>query len=66
MMFREIEDEINSLPPGFFGTVEFTFQAGIPTFIRTTRAVKLDPTKVTKLDPKLIGLRTNGNNHNTK
>lgn len=31
MMFKEIEDEINGLPPGFFGTVEFTFQAGIPT-----------------------------------
>jgi len=53
-MFKEIEDEINGLPPGFFGTVEFTFQAGIPTFIRTTKA--------TKLDPKLTSIRTNGNN----
>jgi hypothetical protein len=42
-MFREIQDEIDSLPAGFFGTVEFTFQAGIPTFIRTTKATKLNP-----------------------
>jgi hypothetical protein len=62
MMFKEIENEINSLPIGFFGTVEFTFQAGIPTFIRVTHAIKLDPTKVTRLDPKPIGLRTNGDN----
>jgi hypothetical protein len=53
-MFREIEDEIDGLPPGFFGTVEVTFQAGVPTFIRTTKA--------TKLDPKPIGLRTHGDN----
>jgi hypothetical protein len=52
---KEVEDEINSLPPGFFGTVEFTFQAGIPTFIRTTKA--------TKLDPKPIGLRIHGDNN---
>jgi len=62
-MYKEIEDEINGLPPGFFGTVEFTFQAGIPTFIRRTHAIKLDPTKVSRLDPKPIGLRTNGDNH---
>jgi hypothetical protein len=55
---KEIEDEINSLPPGFFGTVEFTFQAGIPTFIRTTRQ--------TKLNPKLPSIGTNGNNYNNK
>lgn len=42
-MFKEIEDEINSLPPQFFGTVEFTFQAGVPTFIRTTKATKVNP-----------------------
>jgi hypothetical protein len=53
-MFREIENEIDGLPPGFFGTVEVTFQAGVPTFIRTTKA--------TKLDPKPIGLRTHGDN----
>lgn len=50
-MFKEIEDEINSLPPQFFGTVEFTFQAGVPTFIRTTKA--------TKLNPKLNSVGTN-------
>jgi hypothetical protein len=40
---REIESELTSLPPQFFGTVEITFQAGLPTFIRTTRARKLEP-----------------------
>jgi hypothetical protein len=43
MKFKEIEDEIQSLPERFFGKVEITFQAGIPTFIRTTKDTKLDP-----------------------
>jgi hypothetical protein len=42
-MFKDIEDEINNLPPQFFGTVEFTFQAGLPTYIRTTKATKINP-----------------------
>jgi hypothetical protein len=42
-MFKEVQDEIDGLPPGFFGTVEVTFQAGVPTFIRTTRQTKLNP-----------------------
>jgi hypothetical protein len=42
-MFREVEDEINNLPERFFGTVEITFQAGLPTYIRTTKATKLNP-----------------------
>jgi hypothetical protein len=28
-MFKEVEDEINNLPPQFFGTVEVTFQAAV-------------------------------------
>ena len=42
-MHSDIEKELQELPPNFFGTVEITFQAGIPTFIRTTKATKLNP-----------------------
>jgi hypothetical protein len=42
-MHKDIEKELASLPPKFFGSVEITFQAGLPTFIRTTKATKIDP-----------------------
>lgn len=50
-MFKEIEEEIENLPPAFFGTIEITFQAGTPTFIRTTKATKLNPKLTSIGDP---------------
>ncbi len=43
MIHRDIEDELRNLPPQFYGVVEITFQAGLPTFIRTTKARKISP-----------------------
>lgn len=55
-MFREVEEEFKHLPPQFFGKVEITFQLGLPTFIRVTRDIKLNP--------KLNSVGTDDNRHN--
>ncbi len=47
-----IRKEIASLPRGFYGNVEITYQNGIPVTIKTTAVEKLD-----KLNQQLRGDR---------
>lgn len=41
-MTNEIEQELQKLPPGFYGTVEITYQNGVPGLLRITKTKKLN------------------------
>ena len=38
---KELLEELNALPPQFFGTVEITYQNGVAGLIRISRTRKL-------------------------